>query len=116
MSENPTLGFLVNIENMLKELMLLGFGIVEKDFVKDVHDNAKIACNLGFETIALLLKNLEICASNYIRSPKKEQENELVRAIAKLQFAFSLISIGGVEESDAKEEGASSNTSDDEED
>lgn len=93
MNKNPSLGFIEHIDHMMKELMLLGFGLIEDDFIAELQENAGYARKLGFDMLAVLLENVRIAALNYMRLASKAQVNALVSAIAKVEFMTSRLNM-----------------------
>lgn len=101
MSNNEV--FLSQLDNTLKELLLLGYGIIEDAYLLELDNLSQSASSIGFDALRALIENLYTACNNYLRINNDDTAMEVTKSIALLQFALANLKLGGETSNDEEE-------------
>ena len=109
-SVSANVKFVRELDKALKELVLLGFSSLEGGMSQEFASLANTAEKIGFTTLQGLILELQRAGDAYQRLDNDEQRLAVTTAIARLEFALSLLNFGQADRLDADAEVVASST------
>lgn len=86
--------FLQQLDSTLKELLLLGYGIIEDAYLLELDNLSQIASKMGFDALRVLIERLYSACQDYLRLDNQESAMEITKSIALLEFALANLNLG----------------------
>lgn len=86
--------FLEQLDGTLKELLHLGYSIIEDAYLLELDNLSQTASAMGFDSLRALIEQLYASCKNYLRLNNEATAMEITKSIALLQFALSNLNLG----------------------
>lgn len=85
--------FIEQLDRTLKELLILGYSIVEDTYLQEINSLAQGASSLGFDGLHVLIKRLYDSCQDYALLNSAEHALQITKSIALVQFAIASLNL-----------------------
>lgn len=90
----PVAEFIASLDKALKELLMLGYSIVEDSYLVEINSLEHLSSQLGFDTVSALLGQLYSACNAYVQDSSEIHALSITKSIAVLQFAIASLNLG----------------------